>query len=195
MQEASEAFSSFFEGDHKGGTVKLFIGEIQEGDDAKMRSADMSHSGVGSNLPLSEVHMLGIFSINVQGLGFLGKIKDNAVEYSAQVWRGNRNALCVWHCTQCVPWKQRGKEVECCLGLICTNGGNPALRTLRLFKTKWRGDQTRTIGRFVHNFLRADGWWRWGDVETKRVGRTLFRGWRWRILDNRRTIGRSMRGR
>ena len=36
MQEASEAFSGFFESDHKGGTVKLFIGEIQEGDDAKM---------------------------------------------------------------------------------------------------------------------------------------------------------------
>ena len=40
---------------------------------------------MGENLPLSEIYMLGVFSVDVQGLGLLGKIEDNAVEYSAQV--------------------------------------------------------------------------------------------------------------
>ena len=30
--------------------------------------------------------MLGIFSVYVQGFGLPRKIKDNAVEYRAQVW-------------------------------------------------------------------------------------------------------------
>jgi len=46
----------------------------------------MKQSGADGNLPLSEVHMLGVFSVNVQGLGLLWKIKDDAVEHGAQVW-------------------------------------------------------------------------------------------------------------
>jgi len=152
---------------------------------------------MGSNLPLSEVYVLSIFSVDVQGLGLARKIKDNAVEHSAQVGRRNRNALCKWHCSQCVPWKQRGKEVECCVGLLRTNGRNSSLHTIGVSKTEWRGDQTRSIGGFVYNFSGGDRWWRWADVKTRgRVRGALFRWWSWRILDERRrTIGRSMGGR
>ena len=48
--------------------------------------ANARRSEVGGNLPLSEIHLLGVFPVNVQGLGLLGKIKDNTVEYGAQVW-------------------------------------------------------------------------------------------------------------
>lgn len=95
---------------------------------------------MGGDLPLSEVYILGVFSINVQGLGLAGKIEDNTAEHSTQFWRGNRNALRIRHCTQRVPWKQRGEEIERCLGLFCTNGRNPALRTIGVSKTKRWGD-------------------------------------------------------
>ena len=148
-------------------------------------------------LPLSEVYVLSVFSVNVQGLGLARKIKDNAIEHSAQVGRRNRNALCKRYCGQCVPWKQRSKEVECCVGLLRTNGRNPSPYTIGVSKTEWWGDQTRSIGRFVYNFSGADRWWRWADVKTRgRIGGTMFRRWSWRILDERRrTIGRSMGGR
>lgn len=69
MQKVTEAFGRFFKGNYKGGTIKLFIGKIQEG-----------------NNTFPEVDLPGIFSIYVQGFGLPGKIKDNAVEYRAQVW-------------------------------------------------------------------------------------------------------------
>ena len=50
------------------------------------QSANVRRSEVGGNLPLSEIHLLGVFPVNVQGLGLLGKIKDDTVEYGAQVW-------------------------------------------------------------------------------------------------------------
>lgn len=99
MQEASEVLGGLFEGNHEGGTVKLFIGEVQEGDNAKVVSAGTTHSEVDGNLPLPEAEMLGIFSVDVQGFGLPRKIKDNAVKHRAQVGRGDRNALCVRHCT------------------------------------------------------------------------------------------------
>jgi len=68
VQEVSEIRSGLFESNHKGTAVELFIGEIQECDDA-----------------LSEVYMLGVFSINVQGLGLLRKVEDDTIKYSAQV--------------------------------------------------------------------------------------------------------------
>jgi hypothetical protein len=140
--------------------------------------------------------VLGVFSVNVQSLGLARKVKDDAIEHSAQVWRGNGDPLCKRHCTQRVPWKQRSEKVECCVGLLCTNGRNPTLYTIRVFKTERRGDQTTSIGRFVHDFSRADRWWRWADVKTRRrIGGTLFRRWSWRILDERRAIGRGMGGR
>lgn len=154
------------------------------------------HPDVDGNLPLSEVYVLSVFSVNVQGLGLVRKVKDNAIEHGAQVWRGNRNALCERHCTQRVPWKECGKEVEDCIGLFRTNGRNPALHTIRVSKTKRRGDQTGYAGRFVHNFSRADRWWRWVYVEAGGgIRGTLFRRGSWGILDERRTIGRSIGGR
>jgi len=123
------------------------------------------HSEVDGNLPLSEVYVLSVFSVNVQGLGLVRKVKDNAIEHGAQVWRGNRNTLCERHRTQCVPWKQCGEKVEYCIGLFRTDGRNPALHTIRVSKTKRRGDQTGYVGRFVYDFSRADRWWRWAYVE------------------------------
>ena len=40
---------------------------------------------MGGNLPLPEVYLLGVFSVDVQGLGPLGKIENNAIEHSAEV--------------------------------------------------------------------------------------------------------------
>lgn len=85
MQEASKTLGRFFEGDHEGGAVKLFIGEIQEGNNAKIESTNTERPEADGNLPFPKVDMLGIFSIDVQGLGLPRKIEDNAVEYSAQV--------------------------------------------------------------------------------------------------------------
>jgi hypothetical protein len=36
VQETPETLGRFFEGDHEGGAAKLFVGEIQEGNDAKI---------------------------------------------------------------------------------------------------------------------------------------------------------------
>ena len=153
------------------------------------------------NLPLSEIYVLSIFPVNVQGLCLAGKIKDNTIEYGPQIRRRDRNALCIRHCTQRVSWKQRGKEVEYCLGLLRADGQNPSLRIIGLLKTEWGGDQTGVIRRFVYNFLWANRWWRGSDVKTRwRIGGTLFRRRSWRILDKGgtiegRTIGRITRGR
>ena len=85
MQKATKTFSRFFESNHESGAVELFICEIQEGDDAGrwQRSASTRESIVDDNLPLSEVHVLGVFSVNVQGLGLLWKVEDDAVKYGA----------------------------------------------------------------------------------------------------------------
>ena len=41
---------------------------------------------MGDDLPLSEIYVLGVFSVNVQGLGLVRKIKDYAIEHGAQIW-------------------------------------------------------------------------------------------------------------
>ena len=85
MQETPKTFSRFVECNHKGGAVKLFIGEIQEGNNAKIASANTRRPEADGNIPLPEVDMVGIFSVDVQGLGLPRKIEDNTVEYSSQV--------------------------------------------------------------------------------------------------------------
>ena len=49
------------------------------------RLTGVMYSKAGDDLPLPEIYLLGVFSVDVQGLGLLGKIKDNAVEHGAQV--------------------------------------------------------------------------------------------------------------
>lgn len=85
MQEGPQTLGGLLEGDHKGGAVKLFISEVQEGDDARIESTNVRRPEADGDLPLPEVDMLSIFSVDVQGFGLPRKIEDNTVEYSAQI--------------------------------------------------------------------------------------------------------------